>query len=65
MQTVLEDESKVFAAICAASPMTPSIAAKVLKMFKNQNLMAHAGKDYDLSAREKEILSLLGGRTEL
>ena len=84
MQTVFEDESKVFAAICAGangyilkntppvklleairdvaeggSPMTPSIAAKVLKMFKDQNPKANAGNNFDLSAREKEILVLL------
>ena len=84
MQTVFEDEAKVFAAICAGangyilkntppvkfleaikevaeggSPMTPSIAAKVLKMFKNQHPKADAGIDFNLSSREKEILSLL------
>ena len=84
MQTVFEDESKVFAAICAGangyilkttppaklleaikevaeggSPMTPSIAAKVLKMFKDQNPKANTGNNFDLSSREKEILSLL------
>ena len=84
MQTVFEDEAKVFAAICAGangyilkstapvkfleairevaeggSAMTPSIAAKVLKMFKNQNPKADTGNDFDLSNREKEILSLL------
>jgi DNA-binding NarL/FixJ family response regulator len=41
------------------SPMTPSIAAKVLKMFKDQNPKADAGNNFDLSSREKEILSLL------
>ena len=84
MQTVFEDEAKVFAAICAGangyilkntpmvklleaiketaeggSPMTPSIAAKVLRMFKDQNPKADAGNSYDLSTREKEILHLL------
>lgn len=84
MQTVFEDEAKVFAAICAGangyilkntpmvkfleaikdtaeggSPMTPSIAAKVLKMFKDQNPKADVANNYDLSAREKEILHLL------
>ena len=84
MQTVFEDESKVFAAICAGangyilkitspaklieaikevaeggSPMTPSIAAKVLKMFKDQNPKANTGNNFDLSSRENEILSLL------
>lgn len=84
MQTVFEDEAKVFAAISAGangyllkntvpvklleaikevaeggSPMTASIASKVLKMFKHQNDKADVGQDFDLSIREKEILSLL------
>lgn len=84
MQTVFEDESKVFAAICAGangyilkntspakfleaikevanggSPMTPSIAAKVLKMFKDQNQRSKISNVSDLSVREKEILSQL------
>ena len=84
MQTVFEDESKVFAAICAGangyilkntppakfmeavkevaeggSPMTPSIAAKVLKMFRDQNPKVDSITDFDLSIREKEILALL------
>jgi DNA-binding NarL/FixJ family response regulator len=84
MQTVFEDEAKVFAAICAGangyilkstppvklleavkevaeggSPMTGSIASKVLKMFKHQNIKADVGRNIDLGTREKEILSLL------
>ena len=84
MQTVFEDESKVFAAICAGangyllkntppvkfleaikevaeggSPMTPSIAAKVLRMFKDQQPKVDVSHDYSLTIREKEILSLL------
>lgn len=84
MQTVFEDETKVFAAICAGAngyilkntplvklldairetaeggwPMTPTIAVKVLRMFKDQNPKADAGNSYDLSIREKEILTLL------
>jgi DNA-binding NarL/FixJ family response regulator len=84
MQTVFEDESKVFAAICAGAngyilkstppaklleaikevaeggaPMTPSIAAKVLRMFKDQNPKASTGSNFDLSSRENEILALL------
>lgn len=84
MQTIFEDESKVFAAICAGatgyilkstppvkfmeaiqeaasggSPMSPSIAAKVLKMFKLQNIKADIGINFDLSKRETEILALL------
>jgi len=41
------------------SPMTPSVAAKVLKMFKDQNRQSNALNDTDLSGREKEILTLL------
>lgn len=83
MQTVFEDNDKIFAAICAGasgymlkktapqkmiesirdtwlggSPMTPSVAAKVLQMFRTQN---NEGENefFNLSAREKEILALL------
>lgn len=84
MQTVFEDDAKVFAAICAGangyilkntppvkllegikevaeggSAMTPSIAAKVLKMFKDQNPGSSPAEKINLSEREKEILSLL------
>jgi len=84
MQTVFEDDAKVFAAICAGangyilkstppiklleaikevaeggSPMTPSVAAKVLKMFKDQNPKTNSVENIDLSEREKEILALL------
>lgn len=84
MQTVFEDEAKVFAAICAGangyilknippvkvleaikevaeggSPMTPSIAAKVLKMFKAQHPKAGTPQSIFLSDREKEVLALL------
>ena len=84
MQTVFEDDAKVFAAICAGangyilkstppvklleaikevaqggSPMTPSVAAKVLKMFKDQNPKTGSVENIDLSEREKEILGLL------
>jgi len=84
MQTIFEDESKVFAAICAGasgyilkntppvqfleaikeaaaggSPITPSIASKVLRMFKEHNPHAQTGMSVDLSVREKEILTLL------
>jgi DNA-binding NarL/FixJ family response regulator len=83
MQTVFDDEARVFAAICAGangyilkntpppkfleaiqevaeggSPMTPLIAAKVLKLMKDQNPKAST-HDFDLSEREKDILSLL------
>ncbi len=85
MQTVFEDDDKIFAAICAGAsgymlkktapqkmiesiretglggaPMTPSVAAKVLQMFRSQN--NHEKKEFfDLSVREKEILALLVG----
>ncbi|TDH28684.1 response regulator transcription factor [Segetibacter sp. 3557_3] len=84
MQTVFEEESKIFAAICAGangyllkstvpskyidairevaeggSPMSPVIAAKVLKMFKHQNVQVDSITDYNLSSREQEILGLL------
>ena len=83
MQTVFDDNDKIFAAIRAGAsgyilkkstpakiieairetfnggaPMTPSIAEKVLNMFRIQTQQAQAEK-IDLSEREKEILSLL------
>jgi len=39
------------------APMTPSIASKVLKMFKNQS--SKSNDDFDLTGREKEILKCL------
>ncbi len=83
MQTVFEDNDKIFAAICAGAtgymlkktppqkmieairetslggaPMTASVAAKVIQMFRSQNA---GGKNefIELSEREKEILALL------
>jgi DNA-binding NarL/FixJ family response regulator len=41
------------------SPMTPSVAAKVLRMFKDQNPKPDTLKDIDLSERERKILVLL------
>ncbi|HEY2727840.1 MAG TPA: response regulator transcription factor [Parafilimonas sp.] len=83
MQTVFDDNDKIFAAIRAGAsgyilkkstpakiiealretfnggaPMTPSIAEKVLNMFRIQTQQAQAEK-IDLSEREKEVLSLL------
>jgi len=83
MQTVFDDNDKIFAAICAGAsgyilkktsprkiieaiyeshsggaPMTPSIAAKVLQMFRIQTVV-EKNEFIDLSEREKEILSLL------
>lgn len=40
------------------APMTPSIAKKVLKLFQQQN-KSGSSEEYNLSVREKEVLSLL------
>jgi len=85
IQTVFDDDDKIFSAICAGasgyilksttparlveaihevnlggSPMTPSIASRVLKLFQQY---APAFQDHDekyiLSVREKEILTLM------
>ena len=83
MQTVFDDNDKIFAAICAGAsgymlkkttpqkmieairetyqggaPMTPSVAVKVLQMFRLQN-KGEKNEFIDLSEREKEILDLL------
>lgn len=83
MQTVFEDNDKIFAAICAGAsgymlkktppakmleaihetymggaPMTASVAAKVLTMFRVQH-KEEKNEFIDLSSREKEILALL------
>lgn len=83
MQTVFDDNDKIFAAIRAGAsgyilkksspakiiesitdtynggaPMTPSVAEKVLTMFRHQNQNAQA-ENINLSEREKEILTLL------
>jgi len=83
MQTVFDDNDKIFAAICAGAsgymlkkttpqkmleairetyqggaPMTPSVAVKVLEMFRVQTGV-EKNEFIDLSEREKEILSLL------
>lgn len=83
MQTVFDDNDKIFASICAGAsgyilkkatpakiieaiietykggaPMTPSIAEKVLNMFRLQTYQPSIEK-IDLSNREKEILTLL------
>lgn len=41
------------------SPMTPSVAAKVLQKFRTTPPVQAAGEDYHLTPREKEVLSLL------
>lgn len=82
MQTVFEENEKIFAAICSGasgyilkdsspekyinaiidtyqggSPMTPSIARKVLTMFQNQNTKV---TDFvELTTGEKNVLELL------
>ena len=83
MQTVLEDNARIFAAILAGAdgyllkqtspvkllegivevtqggaPMTPVIAAKVLKLFTQRGSAAKA-IDFHLTEREVEILKLL------
>ncbi len=83
MQTVFEDNDKIFAAICAGAsgymlkkttpqkmieavretyqggaPMTASVAAKVLQMFRSQS-SGEQNEFIELSDREKEILALL------
>lgn len=83
MQTVFDENDKIFAAICAGAsgyilkktstqkileaiiethaggaPMTPSVATKVLQMFRVQN-KDEKNEFIDLSDREKEILALL------
>jgi two-component system, NarL family, response regulator LiaR len=82
MQTVFEDNEKIFAAICSGasgyilkdstpekyinaiidtyqggSPMTPSIARKVLTMFLNQN--SKVSDFAELTTGEKNVLELL------
>jgi DNA-binding NarL/FixJ family response regulator len=84
MQTVFEDEDKVFDAICAGasgyilktaraeeivkavrdvhdggSPMTPSVASKVLSRFRTVELAAPKAEEFHLSGREKEVLAML------
>ncbi len=83
MQTVFDDNDKIFAAICAGAsgymlkktppqkmidairetyqggaPMTPSVAVKVLEMFRLQT-KTDKNEFIDLSEREREILGLL------
>ncbi|HMW96237.1 MAG TPA: response regulator transcription factor [Flavobacteriales bacterium] len=84
MQTVFEDEDKVFDAICAGasgyilktasademvgairsvhaggSPMTPSIAAKVLARFRANAAPNSPEEEYNLTQRERDVLGLL------
>ena len=83
MQTIFEDNNKIFESICngaegyilkntqpaqmleaikelyeGGAPMTPSVASKVLKMFK-QKTAYETNDSYDLTDREREILRYL------
>jgi DNA-binding NarL/FixJ family response regulator len=83
METIFEDDEKVFASICngaegyilkntppamildairevyeGGAPMTPSIASKVLKMFRSHR-PPPTNDSSNLTAREKEVLSCL------
>jgi DNA-binding NarL/FixJ family response regulator len=83
MQTVFDENDKIFAALCAGAsgymlkktpphkmleaihetyhggaPMTPSIAAKVLQMFRHQSTPSKT-EFIDLTDREREILGWL------
>lgn len=84
MQTVFDDDSKVFAAICAGASgyvlktaqlnvllpyildvyeggaaMSPTIAGKTLRLFRDHFPAGGKYEDYKLSVREKEVLKCL------
>jgi DNA-binding NarL/FixJ family response regulator len=84
MQTVFDDDSKVFAAICAGASgyvlkttqlnvllpyildvyeggaaMSPTIAGKTLRLFRDHFHPGGKYEDYKLSVREKEVLKCL------
>jgi DNA-binding NarL/FixJ family response regulator len=84
IQTIFEEDDKIFAALCAGangyitkntspvkmleaitdvynggSAMSPSIAAKMFILFKQIAPAAVPAKDYHLTNREKEILTLM------
>ena len=84
IQTVFDEDSKVFAAICAGasgyivkrdlpnsllgsitelynggSPMSPGIAGKILRLFREHFPKAGLQANYNLNKREKEILKYL------
>lgn len=86
MQTVFEDDEKIFAAIQAGAngyilkksspqklieaifdvieggaPLTPQIAQRVITHFSKNPVQKNLKEEYDISAREKEILELLAG----
>ena len=84
MQTIFEDNEKIFQSILAGAsgyilkntsplrlldfiketfeggaPMSPSVATKVLKFVAQQSPSSQSSNDFNLSEREKEILSFL------
>jgi len=84
MQTVFDEDSKVFAAICAGATgyvlktahldtllpyildvyeggaaMSPTIAGKTLRLFRDHFRAGGKYEDYKLSTREKEVLKYL------
>ncbi len=84
VQTVFDEDSKIFAAICAGAsgyivkrwlpnclfdsvmelikggvPMSPGVANKVLRLFRDYFPSAGLKDNYNLSRREKEILKYL------
>lgn len=84
MQTVFEDDDKIFAAICAGAdgyllkktrphdlikgiievmeggaPMTPIVARQVLRLVSNKNNIPKSIDNFELTARELEILGYL------
>ena len=66
MQTVFEDDERVFDSICAGvqfggSPMSPSIARKVLNKMQQipEHISPEAAPDYHLTPREKEVLACI------
>ena len=84
IQTVFEDEEKIFAALCAGangyitknispvkmlealkdvhlggSAMSPGVAAKTFSLFQKFVQPQHKNADYNLTEREKEILSCM------
>jgi DNA-binding NarL/FixJ family response regulator len=84
MQTVFDDDGKVFAAICAGASgyvlktahldvllpyildvyeggaaMSPTIAGKTLRLFRDHFQAGEKYADYKLSVREKEVLKYL------
>jgi DNA-binding NarL/FixJ family response regulator len=84
IQTVFEEDDKVFAAICAGAsgyvlknylpqalmasinelmtggaPMSPAIAEKILRLFRDHFHKTDLVENYNLSKREREILKYL------